>query len=59
MYIQVYSKLLSGFPFIEHGNPDHNLESSCSTSNKWKKKNTYEIGADRRMILKMYFKTRN
>jgi hypothetical protein len=23
------SKLLSGFPFIGHGNPDNNLESRC------------------------------
>jgi hypothetical protein len=27
-YIE-YSKLLSGFPFIGHGNPGNNLESPC------------------------------
>jgi hypothetical protein len=29
IYIQCTSKLLSGFPFIDHGNTDNNLESSC------------------------------
>jgi hypothetical protein len=28
--IQHGSKLFSGFPFIGHGNPDSNLESSCT-----------------------------
>jgi hypothetical protein len=27
-----YSALLSGFPFIGHGNPDNNLESPCIAS---------------------------
>jgi hypothetical protein len=29
VYIQVDSKLLSGFPLSINGNPDSNLESSC------------------------------
>jgi hypothetical protein len=27
------SKLLSGFPILDHGNPDNNLESLCITEN--------------------------
>jgi hypothetical protein len=41
--IQNYSKLLSEFPFIGHGNTDNNLESSCM----------YERGKEAR-ILKFY-----
>jgi hypothetical protein len=29
--IQSDSKLLSGCPFIDHGNPDNNLESPCTS----------------------------
>jgi hypothetical protein len=29
VYVQDDSKLLSGFPFIGHGNPDNNLKSFC------------------------------
>jgi hypothetical protein len=31
-YVQGDSELLSGFPFIGHGNPDNNLESRCMSS---------------------------
>jgi hypothetical protein len=34
--IQDDSKLLSEFPFIDHANPDNNLESLCIIDNLWK-----------------------
>jgi hypothetical protein len=34
MDIQDDSKLLSGFPFTDHGNPDNNIESPCDIHNR-------------------------
>jgi hypothetical protein len=31
-HVQGDSNLFSGFPFIDHGNTDNNLESLCTTN---------------------------
>jgi hypothetical protein len=39
--IQADSKLLSGLPFIGHGNPDNNLDSPLNNNNNNKKANIH------------------